>query len=318
MAEADNPLRTSPLSGHAGHVTRIRDIALDQLKAGYADRFGIDISPLLAGIESMSLYRDNETGLSFFHPMPFGDEAFYEALAQKVRGYYPTDKSEFGISKAYVPAGAAVLEIGAGFGHFRTHLGDAQYTGLEFNQTAIDSAATRGITLLRKDVKDLAVEAPDSFDVTCAFQVAEHVADPLDFIAAMVALTRKGGRIILSTPNGDGYITRCRELLNAPPHHYTWWEDQTWAWVRERFGLADLKLHHTLIDEVAGAWAQMVAADGMAKMLGFELDPVVDETPLRRRIDVMAQPTAKIIMSGLKHRNDVPPMGHTTVAVFTK
>ena len=51
----------------------------------------------------------------------------------------------------------------------------------------------------------------------------------------------------------------------------------------------------------------MVAADGMAKMLGFELDPVVAETPLRRRIDVMAQPTAKIIMNGLKHRNDVPP-----------
>ncbi|MDB5410445.1 MAG: hypothetical protein JWL84_5357 [Rhodospirillales bacterium] len=318
MAEADNPMTISPLTGHASQVTRIRDIALDQLKAGYADRFGIDIAPLLGTIDRMSLYRDNETGMSFFHPMPFGDEKFYEALAQKVRGYYPVDKQEFGISKAYVPAGATVCEVGAGFGHFRAHLGDAQYTGLEFNQTAIDSARDRGITLLRKDVKDLAVEAPASFDVTCAFQVVEHVADPLDFIAAMVALTRKGGRIILSTPNGDGYITRCRELLNAPPHHYTWWEDKTWAWVRERFGLADLKLHHTLIDEVAGAWAAMVAADGMAKMLGFELDPVVDETPLRRRIDIMAAPTAKIIVNGLKHRNDVPPMGHTTVAIFTK
>jgi 2-polyprenyl-3-methyl-5-hydroxy-6-metoxy-1,4-benzoquinol methylase len=318
MAEIADPTPISPLTGTASQVTRIRDIALDQLKAGYADRFGIDISGLLGNIDRMSLFRDGATGLSFFHPMPFGDEAFYERLAQKVTGYYPVDKQEFGFSKAYVPAGATICEVGAGFGHFRAHVGEAQYTGLEFNQTAIDSARERGITLLRRDVRDLAAAAPDSFDVTCAFQVVEHVAEPLAFIAAMVELTRPGGKIILSTPNGDGYITRCRELLNAPPHHYTWWEDKTWAWVREKFGLAELKLHHTLIDEVAGAWAQMVAADGMAKLLGFELDPVVDETPLRRRIDVLAAPTAKIIVSGLKHRNDVPPIGHTTVAVFSR
>jgi SAM-dependent methyltransferase len=179
--------------------------------------------------------------------------------------------------------------------------------GLELSQQAVDAAKARKVTLLRRPLGGFAEEFPESYDVTCAFQVVEHVQEPLAFISAMNRLTKPGGTIILSAPNGEGYISRCRDLLNAPPHHFTWWEDLTWQWVRDRFDFSSVELYHTSISEVLTHWATMVASDGMARLMGARLHPVVDETPLRRRIDEMAARTAQIIANGLRHRNDVPP-----------
>jgi len=62
----------------------------------------------------------------------------------------------------------------------------------------------------------------------------------------------------------------------------------------------------------------MIASDGIARQLGFALDPVIDESPLRQRIDQFAEPVVRTILAGIAHRADAPEAGHTTVAVFTK
>jgi SAM-dependent methyltransferase len=233
-------------------------------------------------------------------------------------GYHRPNKAEFKIAAHHVPSGARVLEVGAGVGYFSTHLQNPDYTGLEFNADAVAEATSNGRHGLVADIHDFALKHPESFDVTCAFQVLEHVADPLGMISAMVAVTPPGGRIILATPNASAYISRCRDVLSAPPHHVTWWEDRTWVWVAGALDLLDLRLQHTPIDEMLGVWAQMIASDGVARQLGLALDPVVDESPLRKRIDQLAAPIARTILAGLTHRADLPEAGHTTVAVFTK
>src|SRR5581483_4571567 len=141
----------------------------------------------------------------------------------------------------------------------------------EFNAAAVKTANALGRSVSQRDIFEILLEQPKEFDVTCAFQVVEHVSDPLGLIGAMIALTRPGGQIIISAPNAGAYISRCRDLLNAPPHHVTWWEDRTWHWLARSFCLADVELYHTPIDEMLGAWAQMVASDGMAKQLGLTL-----------------------------------------------
>jgi SAM-dependent methyltransferase len=310
-------LPPSPLTGTSAGVRVVRSFETTQVIDGYRRRHGIDVSGLFAGTATLRLLHDEATGLCFFDPPVTGDAAFYAAMARRP-GYHRADKAEFRIAAPYITRGARVLEVGAGMGHFTTHLQDAAYLGLEFNSEAVSAAASRGIPVIRRDVCEIMREQPESFDVTCAFQVLEHVADPRAMIGAMVALTRPGGRIILATPNAGAYISRCRDLLNAPPHHITWWEDRTWHWVAGAYGLVDVQLHHTPIDDMLGAWAQMIASDGIARQLGLSLDPVIDETPLRHRIDQMAEPVARAILAGVTHRADIPTAGHTTVAVFTK
>jgi SAM-dependent methyltransferase len=315
--EQDVAVAPSPLTGTSAGVVVARHLDLSQLIEGYRRRHGVDVASLFAGTTELRLLHDQVTGLSFFDPPVVGDAAFYATMARRP-GYHRADKAEFRIAAGYIPAGARVLEVGAGAGHFTTHLRNADYLGLEFNAEAVASAKVLGIPIVERDVCDIAAEIPESFDCTCAFQVLEHVADPLRMIAAMVELTRPGGKIIISTPNAGSYITRCRDLLNAPPHHVTWWEDRTWQWIACTFGLTDLRLHHTPIDEMIGAWAHMLASDGIARQLGFVIDPVVDETPLRQRIDLLAEPVARTIRAGITNRADAPEAGHTTVAIFTK
>lgn len=316
-AEQTAMLPPSPLTGKSAGVSVLRSFDVSQVIEGYRRRHGIDVAGLFAGTSRLRLLHDQVTGLSFFDPPITGDTAFYAAMARRP-GYHRADKAEFRIAAGYVPSGARVVEVGAGIGHFTTHLRNVDYLGLEFNPDAVAQATALGIPVIAQNVFEITKEQPEGFDCTCAFQVLEHVADPLAMIGAMVTLTRPGGQMILATPNAGAYISRCRDLLNAPPHHITWWEDRTWHWVARSFGLADLKLHHTPIDDMLGAWAHMVASEGIARQLGLSLDPVIDESPLRQRIDLLAEPVARSIIAGITHRADAPEAGHTTVAVFTK
>ncbi|HEY1933887.1 MAG TPA: methyltransferase domain-containing protein [Acetobacteraceae bacterium] len=307
----------SPLTGRPEYVGLVAEIDIAQLAGGYRSRLGIDVTRLFAGVDRLCLLRDAETGLSFFSPPVVGDVAFYDALALR-HDYYRADKAEYRIARDYVRPGARICEVGAGFGLFRDHVPGADFLGLEFNDAALAHAAARNIPMLRRDVHEFADANPAAFDVTCAFQVLEHVVEPLEFVASLVRLTKPGGTILISTPNGEAYIARNRDLLNVPPHHVTWWEDMTWTWLQQRFGLCGLQLHHTPVDECLIEWARMVAVDGLAALLDLKLHAVVDETPMRHRIDALAEHTARIIASGVRHRMDAPPVGHTTLAVFSR
>lgn len=282
----------------------------------YAGRLKLDVARLFADTPQVTLYRDQETGLSFFHPMILGDADFYAALGC-MDGYYPTVKREFALARPHIPHGARFCEIGAGAGYFRDHIPDNPYVGLDLSPQAVSMAKTRQVTVLAEDGRDHARRHPHAYDVVAAFQVIEHVADPLSFFRMMLDLVRPGGKIMLSTPNAQAFISRCRDVLNMPPHHVTWWEDETWVWLRHHFGLSGLHLDHTAIDGALLAWARMVAADGLARSQGLELHPIVDESPERHAIDAQAENLAAIIAKGLRFKADAPPVGHTTLAVFT-
>jgi 2-polyprenyl-3-methyl-5-hydroxy-6-metoxy-1,4-benzoquinol methylase len=308
----------SPLTKSSENLRLVTKIATSQIIVGYRDRHRIDVSRFFAGIEELSLWRDDVTGLSFFTPAVFGDSGFYQQLEASNPSYYPEQKTEYLYASNFIRPGSNVCEVGGGRGHFTKYINNCRYVGLEFNENAVAYAQGRGIAMLKEDLFQFSKINPEKFDVTCCFQVVEHVADPLSFIESIASMTRPGGTIILGTPNGEGYISRCRDLLNVPPHHFTWWEDMTWHWIQKHLGCANLEILHTPIDEHVFSWAQMIASDGIARMLGGELNPVVDETPLRRNIDELATQTVKIILNGLRYRGDAPALGHTTIAVFTK
>jgi 2-polyprenyl-3-methyl-5-hydroxy-6-metoxy-1,4-benzoquinol methylase len=178
-----------------------------------------------------------------------GDGAFYERLHARDK-YYLADKWEF--SQALrclkdLPQGASVLEIGCGTGAFLDLCRDAgidRVRGLELNQRARDVCREKG-----HDVRDELMEQMDaasaSFDFVCAFQVLEHVPDPIGFLRAASRLVSAGGKMVLSTPNASSFLARYKWcLLDLPPHHMSRWDEASYRKTAELLGLSIEEIKH--------------------------------------------------------------------------
>jgi SAM-dependent methyltransferase/uncharacterized membrane protein YbhN (UPF0104 family) len=100
---------------------------------------------------------------------------------------------------------STVLEVGCGQGAMAMRVAARHdYTAVELDEASWATAAARveavapGSRMLHGDLSML---SPDErFDVVCAFEVIEHVADDAAALAAWVDRVRPGGELLLSTP----------------------------------------------------------------------------------------------------------------------
>jgi SAM-dependent methyltransferase len=100
----------------------------------------------------------------------------------------------------------SVLEIGAGQGAFGVRLASTyEYTGLEPDPMAFAVALERFARLGRGTVLNGSVDmlAPaSSFDLVCAFEVLEHIADPVAALEEWRGLVAEGRWLLLTVPAG--------------------------------------------------------------------------------------------------------------------
>lgn len=307
---------TGLLSGST-RVSTVAQLPVSTIVAAYRRRLGIDVAAYFGDLRELTFLRDEESGLLFFHPLTPGPEHFYSELSTRFDWYYKPHKRAFDVAREHVKPTDDVLEIGAGLGFFREGTLCKSYMGIETNPAAVRSARGRGLELSSSDVRALSRERPRSFDVVCAFQAIEHVGDPRAFIAAMVELTRPRGRIIISTPSADGFWARSRDALNVPPHHVTWWPDKTWYWIRDAFGLRSVTLFSNPRERVLD-WSRTLAINGIAKIRGITLHPILDESPEYLQLAEFAEQSARIIANGVRADSDIPARGHTVIAVFER
>ena len=104
-------------------------------------------------------------------------------------------------------APGSILEIGCGMGAMGMRLArTAAYTAVELDQTSFTVAHER-ITPLGGTVwhGDLAVLPPGArYDLVCAFEVLEHLADDGAALAQWLPLVKPGGHLLLSVPADPG------------------------------------------------------------------------------------------------------------------
>jgi len=306
----------APLSGST-RVSRVAQLPVSTIVAAYRRRLGIDVASYFGDVRELAFLRDEESGLLFFHPLTPGPEEFYAQLSTRFEWYYKPQKRAFDIARQHINPADDVLEIGAGLGLFHDGTACKSYTGVETNPAAVLSARSRGLELLNIDARVLSRDRRESFDVVCSFQVVEHVEDPRSLIAAMIELTRPRGRIIISTPSADGFWAQSRDVLNVPPHHVTWWPDKTWYWIKETFGLRAVALFSNPRERVLD-WTRTLAINGLARMRGIGLHPILDESPEYQSLSELAEQSARIIALGVQSDHEIPARGHTVIAVFEK
>jgi SAM-dependent methyltransferase len=118
-----------------------------------------------------------------------------------------------------------VLEIGCGSGAFAKYLSNqgADLTAADFSPRAVELAtkllAGRAQTVVA-DVQSLPF--PDeSFDLVVSLETLEHVPDPDRGLAELVRVTRRGGRLIVTTPNYLGLVGLYRVYLRLTGRRFT-------------------------------------------------------------------------------------------------
>lgn len=97
----------------------------------------------------------------------------------------------------------SILDVGCFDGGFLSGIGGSfDLYGVEIHEKAIEIARDRGITILGSNFGKIDNKGI-LFDLVCAFDVVEHVADPLVFVKSLSDLVKPGGYMIISTGNTD-------------------------------------------------------------------------------------------------------------------
>ena len=140
------------------------------------------------------------------------------------------------IQRAVELKGAAALDVGCGGGILSEALAraGARVLGIDLSQAVLDVAelhALEGkIEVQYKSIaaEQLAMEQPAAFDLVTCMELLEHVPDPAATVAALAALVKPGGDVVVSTLNrkplafavaiiGAEYIAR---ILPRGTHEY--------------------------------------------------------------------------------------------------
>ena len=140
------------------------------------------------------------------------------------------------VQRAVELKGAAALDVGCGGGILSEALAraGARVLGIDLSQAVLDVAelhALEGkieVEYKPMAAEQLALEQPAAFDLVTCMELLEHVPDPAAMVAALAALVKPGGDVVVSTLNrkplafavaiiGAEYITR---LLPRGTHEY--------------------------------------------------------------------------------------------------
>lgn len=270
--------------------------------------------------DTIGLYRCLDTDLRFFHPQATGNAGFYEIL-QRDDWYYLDEKNEYRYAESLIQNGDKVLDVGCGRGQFGSRIASrAEFTGLEFNDKAIEKARKVGLDVIKKSIEEHSIEYAGNYDVVTSFQVLEHIGNINDFIQASLSAVKPGGLLVISVPSYDSLVSvQLNNALNLPPHHMSWWSDTALESLSKLFNMELVAIHHEDLDDAHKQWYSfLLIAEALKKLFGFKSDKkVIDTSFSLKAIHGIAKVLSPFLAKGLTDKR-MTPYGHSVTAVYQK
>lgn len=226
MSTSGDAVPLCPVTGLPA-ARRVQQVTTRLLTDLWRITFGVDARSSFRGVERLGLW-ESPTGLYFFDPPLEGDGQFYSNYYDWSRGRRSAEagREEFPIAARHIRPGARVLDVGCGPGNFRHYIPQSAYTGIDPYPPADSSA----VDIRRETLTQHLAARAGFYDAVCCFQVVEHVRDPKSLFAELVQAAKPGGLICVAVPHVPSAFTRIPNfLINAPPHHLTWWSKEALA-----------------------------------------------------------------------------------------
>ena len=250
-----------PLTG-SPNTKLLETFPTSLLIESYQRDLDLDVTSEFQGVKNLQLWQCLDSDLVFFYPTLTGSATFYRQL-QHFDWYFPETKFEYAHAATWIQTDHHVLDVGCGNGQFRQKIHPASYTGLDPYDLARYNKEDTDTNILRESIAEHAIQHAQMYDVICAFQVLEHIANPREFLAAALECLKPDGLLILGVPSAESYVTNIPNfVLNAPPHHVTWWTDKSLYALGKQFQLAVLDLTHAPVEswETRLYWMQRLSS----------------------------------------------------------
>lgn len=198
----------------------------------------VQVMPMPSVKEIASLYHED---LEHFDP-------YVEQLSVH-HAYFKKKVSE--ILNFVIPAKAGIhgrlLDIGCAMGVLLEEARDVGYrsVGIDLSADAVKYCRSHRLTAYTGTVYTVKNLKELSFDVITAFQIIEHERDPLKMMRRVYKLLKKGGMVVLATPNQGGFwqkIMGKRWFGYRHPEHVVLLDFITMRKLLEKAGFTDIEI----------------------------------------------------------------------------
>jgi 2-polyprenyl-3-methyl-5-hydroxy-6-metoxy-1,4-benzoquinol methylase len=168
-----------------------------------------------------------------------------------------------------------VADVGCAAGSFLDHI-----AGLASDVIAIEPTKMYHNSLIDRGYRVYSyaneVELNDCADIVVSFQVIEHVENPINFLKDIYGLLKKGGRLIIATPNHDDILMKL--LPESFPSffyrraHRWYFDEKSLMYCIEKsgFSIVNVRQKHTFGISNALAWLKNKKPLGDIKLAGIE------------------------------------------------
>jgi 2-polyprenyl-3-methyl-5-hydroxy-6-metoxy-1,4-benzoquinol methylase len=130
-----------------------------------------------------------------------------------------------------------ILECGCGMGYLTYSLHKAGFNviGLDISQNAVNEAIDNfGNLYVCADVFEYAKEHREEYDRIILTQVIEHIEEPIKWLETLLAMLKKGGKLILSTENKTIYPKKTIWQSDLPPIHVWWFSEKSFKYIANK------------------------------------------------------------------------------------
>jgi SAM-dependent methyltransferase len=174
------------------------------------------------------------------HPLPNGEEleayynnsfeyGLYKEFIESSDMKRITAEYRFRKIKPYIYKGR-LLDVGCADGVFvqQAILSGINAEGIDISQVAIDRALQRGVPAICSSISNY--KPKDLYETITAFDVLEHLLDPVEFFDSIKRLLKAGGILVLTTPNRSSIFRMLmgrRWYFYIPEEHFHYFDSKT-------------------------------------------------------------------------------------------